>query len=262
MKLLILVLTGVLLVRAESPQERAKRVVNECLEALGGERFLSMQNHESSGRAYSFYRDRLSGLAIATIYTRYDSGVKDTAHDLAVRERQNFEKKQDYGVLFLEKAAYDITFRGARPLPDDRFARYKDSTLRDIFYILRIRRAEPLIYESRGSDVLDNAPVEIVDITDADNRTTTVYFHQTTKLPIRQVFSHRNAVTKDNDEEVTLFTKYRELNNGVQWPFSIERIRNGEKIFQMFADSASADSAKVKDDLFELPANIKLLKPE
>jgi len=247
---------------AETIQQRGKRVVDECLEALGGERFLNMQNREMHGRAYSFYREQLSGLAIATIYTRYESGVKDTAHELAIRERQNFGKKQDYGVLFLEKAAYEITFRGARPIPDDRWERYKETTLRDIFYIQRFRRGEPLIYESRGADVLDNAPVEIVDITDADNRVTTVYFHKTTKLPVRQVFQRRNAVTKDMDEEVTLFTTYRELSNGVQWPFTIERMRNGEKIFQMFADSATADSAKLKEDLFELPANIKMLKPE
>ena len=264
MKFLVLGLSCLvsLPLHAETAQQRGKRIVDECVEALGGDRFLNMQNREAGGRAYSFYRDRLSGLAIATIYTRYDSGVTDTAHVLAVRERQNFGKKQDYGTLFLEKAAYDITFRGARPLPDDRFERYKETTLRDIFYILRIRRGEPLIYESRGADVLDNAPVEIVDITDADNRTTTVYFHQSTKLPVRQVFQRRNAVTKELDEEVTLFTTYRELSNGVQWPHSIERMRNGEKIFQMFADSVKADNAKLKEDLFDLPANIKMLKQE
>ncbi len=41
--------------------------------------------------------------------------------------------------------------------------------------------------------MLQNAPVEIVDITDGENRTTTVYFHQTTKLPVREVFYRRNA---------------------------------------------------------------------
>ena len=254
-------LIACLAAHAETSQARGKRVVNECLDALGGDRYLNMQDREASGRAYSFYREQLSGLSIATFYTHYYAGVADTAHELAVRERQNFGKKQDYGVLFSEKAGYDITFRGARPLPDDRFARYKETTLRDIFYILRIRRGEPLIYESRGADVFDNAPVEIVDITDADNRTTTVYFHQVTKLPVRQVFYRRNPITKDNDEEVTLFTKYRDI-GGVQWPFSIERVRNGEKIFQMFADEAKVNDPKLKEGLFELPSNIKLLKPQ
>jgi len=257
----ITLMTFALALKAESLQERGKRVVNECLDALGGEHYLSMQNRVVAGRAYSFYREKLSGLSIAKIYTRFDSGVSDTAHELALRERQNFGKKEDYGTLFQEKAAYNISFRGAQPLPDDRFERYKDTTRSDIFYILRVRMHEPLILESRGSDVLDNAPVEIVDITDADNRTTTVYFHKTTKLPVREVFYRRNAVTKDKDEEITLFSKYREV-DGIQWPFAIERQRNGEKTFEIFADAVKINDPKVQGDLFELPSDIKLLKPE
>ena len=102
-------------------------------------------------------------------------------------------KKQDYGVLFTEKEGWDITFRGARPLPTETFDRYKETTLRDVFYILRVRLHEAgMTFESRGADVLENSPVEIVDITDADNRVTTVYFHQITKLPVRQVFYRRD----------------------------------------------------------------------
>jgi len=256
---MVLGLVLAIVLHAETSQERGKRVVQECLTALGGERYTSLQNREVEGRAYSFYREQLSGLSIAKIYTRFYSGVKDTAHELAVRERENFGKKEDYGVLFQEKVAYNVTFRGAQPLPDDRFDRYKETTLRDIFYILRFRMHEALIFESRGADVLQNAPVEIVDITDGDNRTTTVYFHQITKLPVREVFYRRNAVTKDKDEEITVFSKYRDV-EGVQWPFAIERERNGEKSFQIFADWVKFDT-KMQDSLFELPSSIKLLKP-
>ena len=194
-----------------------------------------MQSRVEAGRAYSFYREKISGLSIATIYTRYDSDVKDTAHDLAQHERENFDKKQDYGVLFGAREGWDVTYRGARPIPADTYARYKDTTLHDIFYILRTRLREPgMIFESRGADVLLNVPVEIIDITDADDRTTTVYIHQTTKVPVRQVFYRRDPITKDRIEEITVFTKYRSV-DGIQWPFTIERERNGEKIYQMFS---------------------------
>jgi hypothetical protein len=78
---------------------------------------------------------------------------------------------------------------------------------------------------------------------------------------VREVFYRRNAVTKDKDEEITVFSKYRDV-DGVQWPFAIERERNGEKIFEIFADSVKIDNSKVQDSLFELPSSIKLLKPE
>jgi len=262
MKRIILLLSVALSLAAETSQERAKRVVNECVAALGGDRFQNMINRVESGRAYSFYRERLTGLSIAKIYTRYDSSITGTAHNLAQRERDNYGKKEDYGVLFTGDEAWDITFRGARPLPADRFARYKETTLHDIFYILRIRLNEPgWIFESKGADVIENSPVEIVDLTDADNRTTTVYFHQITKLPVRQVFYRRDPVTKDRNEEVTNYNKYRDV-GGVEWPFAIERERNGEKIYQIFSESVEINNNKVLNDLFVLPSGITVLKQE
>ncbi len=251
-----------LVLRAETPEQRGKRVVDEALQALGGDRYLNMQNRVESGRVYSFYRDKLTGLSVAKIYTRYESGVTDTAHQLAQRERDNYDKKQDYGTLFTDKEAWDITYRGARPLPADRFARYSETTLRDIFYILRVRLKERgWIFESKGADVIENAAVEIVDLTDADNRTTTVYFDHITKLPVRQSFYRRDPVTKDRNEEVTHFTKYRET-GGVQWPFAIERDRNGEKVYEIFSTGVEVNDPKVSGDLFVLPSTITLLKPE
>ena len=251
-----------IVLRAETAEQHGKRVVDECLQALGGDRYLQMENRVESGRVYSFYREKLTGLSVATIYTHYDSGVKDTAHQLAQHERDNFGKKEDYGTLFTDQEAWDITYRGARPLPADRFARYRETTLRDVFYILRVRLHEPgWIFESKGADVIENAAVEIVDLVDAENRITTVYFDRITKLPVRQVFYRRDPVTKEKDEEVTHFTKYREI-SGVQWPFAIERDRNGEKIYEIFSTTVEVNNPKASADLFALPSTIKLLKPE
>lgn len=262
-RVVLWLLFAALLARAETSEQRAKRVIDDCVQALGGDRFLSMQNRVESGRAYSFYRNNISGLSIATIYTRYDSGVTDTTHNLAQHERDNFDKKQDYGTLFTHEEAFDVSYRGARPLPADRFARYKATTLRDIFYILRVRLHEPgWIFESKGADVVENRPVEIVDLTDSDNLTTTVYFDQITNLPVREVFYDRDQYTKDRDEEVTHFTKYLDTGDGVQWPFAIERDRNGEKIYEIFSTSVRINDPKVSDVLFALPSGIKMLKPE
>lgn len=240
---------------AESHTERGKRVVNETLQALGGDAFLKMQDRVESGRAYSFYREQLSGLSLAKIYTRY---LVPVPGQLAERERQSFGKGEYSVVLFTEMGAWELTFRGARPVADLRYAQYKDSTLRNIFYILRERLDEPgLAFYSQGSDIYQNVPVEIVDITDADNRTVTVYFDQRTKLPLRQSFKRRNEELKDWDVEVSLFTKYRDI-GGVKWPFDIHRERNGEKVYEIFADSVEINK-DLTDDLFTLPASLKIL---
>jgi hypothetical protein len=109
--------------------------------------------------------------------------------------------------------------------------------------------------------VVENQAVDIVDITDADNRVVTVYFSHVTHLPVKQVTNRRDARTKELNEETTRFAKYRDVGGGVMWPFDVQRERNGEKIFQMYADSVVVNKG-LTDNLFTLPANMKILKKE
>jgi hypothetical protein len=249
-------------VRAETSMERGKRVIDEAVAALGGTNFLRMEDRVETGRAYSFYREELNGLSIARIYTRYLTRPEPPVPGfVGVREREAFGKGEESAVLFADGQGYEITFRGARPMPDSTLERFKESALRNIFYILRQRMGEPdLIFESRGADVSENQPVEIVDITDADNRIITVYFNRTTKLPVRQITYRRDPQTKLRVEEVTRFSKYRDV-GGVMWPFDFQRERDGEKIYQMYSDSVVINQ-DLKDNLFTLPASMKILKKQ
>ena len=245
---------------AETAQDRGKRVVQEALAALGGDAFLKMEDRVESGRAYSFYRGELQGLSVARIYTRYVTppAVPKTG-DVYVREREAFGKDEADFVLFTDEGAWEVTFRGATPLDDKRVANFRDSTRRNIFYILHSRLKEPgLSFYSQGSDRWENRPVEIVEITDANGDTETVYFDAFNKLPVRQTFRRKNTEYKDFDTETTLFAKYREIGGGVKWPFDIRRDRNGEKIFEMYSDSVEINK-NLTDNLFTLPAKVKML---
>jgi len=245
---------------AETNQERGKRIVDQAVAALGGDNFLRMQDRIESGRAYSFYREELNGLSIAKIYTRYLIRPEPPVPGfLGVREREAFGKKEDSAVILADGKGYDISFRGARPLADERLERFKESTLRNVFYILRQRLGEPgLIMDFRGADVVENQSVDIVDITDADNRVVTVYFGHVTHLPAKQVTYRRDPQSKDRLEEVTRYSKYRDV-GGVTWPYDIQRERDGEKIYQMYSDSVVINK-DLADNLFTLPADMKILK--
>lgn len=253
----------VCLALGQSSQERGKKIIEAALAALGGRQFLAMADRTESGRAYSFYREELSGLSRATIYTRYLARPQPlAAGGLYLRERQSFGKEENSGaVLFTEGEGYQITFRGARPLPPETVDRYRDSTLHNIFYILRQRLGEPgLIFEFRGTEIFENQPVEAVDIIDAENRTVTVFFQSSSKLPVRQVFYRRDPKTRERIEELAVFGKYRDVGGGVQWPHTIQRFRAGEKIFELYSESVAINRG-LTDNLFLLPADMKILKP-
>ena len=251
---------------AQSSQERGKRVVMDALAALGGDRYLAMQDRVETGRAYSFYREEVSGTSQTTIYTQYLPPGGKTPGALRVRERESFGNiqggkfKEISAVLFTETQGYEITFRGARPLADDVLDRYKSTTFHNVFYILRERLKEPgMLFDGKGLDVWMNQPVQIVDFVDSTNDVVTVYFHDSTKLPIRQVYYRRDPKTKERIEEVTDYGRYRDVGEGVNWPFTVTRTRDGEKTFEMFSDTVQINQ-KLSNSLFVLPTGIKILK--
>jgi hypothetical protein len=232
---------------------RGKKIVDDALAALGGNTFLTMVDRTEYGRAYSFYREEISGLSIAKIYTRYLTvAPSKSGEELGQREKEVFGKTEDTSVLFLENGGWDTSWRGSKPIDDERFNRYRESTLRNVLYIFRQRLNEPgMIFESQGADVIENLPVDIVNITDSENRVVRVQFHQTTKLPVRQIYKRKNAATKEQDEDVTLFARYRDA-DGVQWPHQIRREHNGDKVYEIFSDSFKINKG-LTDSLFAPP---------
>jgi len=103
--------------------------------------------------------------------------------------------------------------------------------------------------------------VEIVDITDANNNTVTVYFDQINKLPVRQLYTRRDPIDNSKVEEVSLFNKYRDVGGGVMWPFAVLGQRNGEKVFERYSEHVEINQ-DLNDSLFVLPRNLKILKKD
>ena len=242
---------------AQTSDRKGRQVIDQAVAALGGDRFLHMESRTASGRIYSFFHDELSGLDVATIYTEYLASAP--ADGVAMKERELLGKKRDYSYLFLPDRGWDITFRGCRPIPDETWERYVRSTKNDILYFLRERLNEPgVTIDYIGTDVLVSTHVEIVDITDAHDQTIRVYFDHNSMLPIRATFSWFDPKTKEHNDEVTDYDKWRDA-GGVMWPFSIERSRNGYKTYQMFASHIEVNQA-LPAGTFDLPANAPVLK--
>ena len=247
-------------------QVRGKQIVDEAIAALGGPKFLAVQDRLEEGRAYSFANTRMTGIARARIQTLYlPKPSPNKAGFFGQRERQSYARKakdkefNEAYYLYQEDKAWDVTYRGAKELEPAATERYRMATLMNVLYIFRMRLDEPgLIIEYEKSDVVNYQPVEIVNITDSENRVVTVYFHQSTKLPVRQRFLRRNAIRKDNDEEIMTFDKFRDVGGGAMWPFVYTRTRNGERVFELFSDLVQINNG-YQPAFFELPKGIDLL---
>ncbi len=244
-------------------QKRGRELIDQCIQALGGPNFLHMQDRLESGRAYSFYRERLSGLSVAHLYTRYATPpAQPPVSFYGLYEKQAFGKKQDTSVLFVPEGAYEVTFRGVRPLPDDSVVKHRESVVTNFLYILRQRQNEPgLTFESRGVEVVENKRVETVEVYDNADRKITVYLGIDNKLPVMQRYLRLDPVYKERVEEIMRFSKYHDAGGGVMWPLDFQRERDGEKVYQMFSDAVSVGN-HFDAAIFALPRGMEMLKKE
>jgi hypothetical protein len=242
----------------ETAKDRGKRLIDKAIEGLGGDAFRNMRTRTEIGRASSFYRDQLTGYSQSRVYTKYLE--PDSSARILELQRQVFGKKlEDGATLFTANEGYDVTYRGAKPLADDQVERFREATLHDIFYILRQRLQEPGIeFEGAGADIVENQPVEAIDIYDAENRNVRVWVNSDTFLPAKQRYYRFDPVINERREEVTRYAKYRSA-GGVMWPHTIARERDTEKTNEMNSESVTINDA-LPESLFELPNGIKILK--
>lgn len=247
-------------IRAASapPPDQGKQVVDQAVAALGGDKFLNFHSRSAGGRMYSFFRNQISGFERVRLYTEYlSTPPKD---GLAIRERQLLGKKQDYSYLYLPDGAWELTFRGARPVDPEAWDRYRRTTRNDILYILKMRHDEPgMTFDYVGSQVQITRHVEIVDITDSTGQTVRVYFDHNSHFPVRQSFEWVDQATHQRNDEVTDYDKYRDIGGGIYWPWTVERARNGYKAFQIFAESMDVNE-EAPPHTFELPAGAPILR--
>ena len=249
---------------AETAKDRGKRLIDKTIEGLGGEAFRNMRTRTEIGRASSFYRDELTGYSDSRIYTKYLAPTQPATPSVSAGilqlQRQVFGKKQEDGaVLFTANEGYDVTYRGAKPLADEQVQRFRDTTLHDVFYILHQRLSEPGIeFEGVGADIVENQPVEAIDIYDAENRNIRVWVNSDTFLPVKQRYYRFDPTINERREEVTRYAKYRN-DGGVMWPHTIARERDTEKTSEMNSERVTVNDA-LPDSMFELPNGIKILK--
>jgi hypothetical protein len=246
---------------ADSRQEQGKQLVLDSIEALGGDAFLKMRNLTQSGRAYAFYRQDLSGLAVFTRYENYEPMRADAPRDwLPVSRRDVYTEKGDYYALFKNGQGWEVTFRGARPLPKDRVEQYRDSMRRNYFYFLRYRLSEPdLYFYYKGTEIINNVPTDAVEVADGAGESVTVYLRMSDHLPVQQVYLRRDPKTRIPYEEKSIYSKYRET-DGVTLPWNIRQERDSEKIFEFFGNAAQINQP-LNEALFDLGKDVPVLDP-
>ena len=206
---------------------KAKEILQQAINAMGGSAYLNLRDITCSGRAGQFgHSGELNG------YEQFEN----YAEPPAMQRTENLPKRNIVEV-YNGDMGWTLDRGGVSEAPITDLARFQENVKRDTFNILRNRIHEDgVILRYGGPDIVNLHEVEWVELLDADDRTIRFAMERTTHLPLEKTVQTRDPKTGTVTDEIELYSNYHAV-DGIQTPFQIERDRNGIKILQVFFDS-------------------------
>lgn len=219
---------------------KAKALLDQMIQALGGEAYMNLQDVSQEGRTYSFHLGEPDGVGI--LFWRF--------YKYPDRDRIELTKKRDVIELFRGDQGFEITYKGTRADDPKEVADYLRRRQCSLDWVLRKWLSEPgvaLFYE--GPTVADQKDAQQVTIMNARNQGVTIYINSNTHLPVKKTYSWRDPTDKQRNVESEVYDNYRPV-QGVMTPFDIARYYNGDMSNQRFLNSVSYNKG-LSDSMFE-----------
>lgn len=205
---------------------KAKALIDQMIQALGGQAWLNVSDMEEQGRTWSIYHDQPTGTAQFWLFWKYPD-----------KERIELTKKRDWIIIYNGDQGYEITFRGTAPQDHKLLEEYLRRRKYSLEWVLRKWLNEPgvaLFYD--GQVVAAQKQAEQVTIMNAQNEAVSIDADYDSHLPIKTSFTWRDPERYRN-EEVVIYSNYKTI-QGIATPLSITRYHNGDMTNQRFINDA------------------------
>lgn len=223
----------------EQSAAKAKEILQQAVEALGGNAYLNVHDITCTGRIGSFgHSGELTGFGKFIDFA-----------EPPFKERQENLPKRNIVEIYDGDKGWTLDRGGVSDAPKADLADFQETVQRDIDNILRHRVHEPdMVFRYAGRDVVDLRPVDWVELVDGGNRTIRIAFSSESHLPIRKTVEARDPALRMTMQEIEYYSNYHPI-GGIQTAFQITREKNGVKVFQVFFDKCDYNTA-LSDSLF------------
>ncbi len=221
--------TGPAISPEQEDARKARAVVEQGIQALGGQAYLTIRDREQQGRGYSFHNGRPNGEgALFWSFTEFPD-----------KERVEITKERDIAELYVGNRAWEITYKGPRPIEQkdlDDYLRRRHFSLDTVLRTWINNPGVVLLYV--GMAVAAQHPATQITVINAQNESVDLYFDNDTHLPVKKAFSWRDPVDRQKNLEEEIYENYRPV-SGVMCPYNLTRYFNGDMASQRFLNSVT-----------------------
>jgi len=223
---------------------KATRIIQQGIQALGGQAYLTWRTQTSQGRSYSFHHGQANSLG--TVFWRFKQYPD--------RDRLELTKKRDVFEIFIGDKGYEVTYRGVRSLDDkDELQPYLRRRHYGLDAVLREWINQPgVAFFYEGQTVAAQKQTDQVTVMNRNNEAVTINFDINTHLPVRKSFTWRDPTDKERNVEEEIYDNYRNV-QGIITPFDVTRTYNGDMSAQSFLTGATYNE-ELKPELFDAQA--------
>lgn len=203
----------------QTNQQKARAIVDQMIQALGGQAYLNVQDYYAEGRLGSFHNETLEGWSLFYRFWKWPN-----------QERTELTKQRDIVRLYLADQAYEITYKGIQILNPEKDDRVKQALVRRYYSLENVLRewvSEPgVLLLDEGPSISEGQMAEKITIINSKNESVTILVSPETHLPMEKRFSTRDPRYRDRDEEVTIYGNWKVI-QGINTPRITLTRRNG-----------------------------------
>src|SRR5271167_1435618 len=187
---------------------KAKALLDQMIDALGGNAYLNIEDVSQEGRSYGFHLGQSEGVGV--VFWRF--------YKFPDKDRMELTKKRDVIYVYRGDKGFEITYKGTRsdePKAVSEYLRRREYSLDWVIRKWLPQKGIALFYE--GHTVAAQKDTEQVTITNSNNQSVTLYIDSSTHLPVKKTFSWRDATDKQRNLEAEIYDNYRPV-QGVMTP--------------------------------------------
>ena len=217
------------IVNEDPGAKKARALIDQMIQALGGQAFLNVQDMEQQGHSYGFYHGNPSGLG--SVFWRFWKWPD--------KDRIEVTKQRDVIYIYSGDQGWEITYKGTRaadPEEVKEFVRAREYSLNTVLRVWLPEPATALFYEGIG--LVQDKQVEKVTIINSKDQAVTIAIDQNTHLPVKKSYLLRDPVSREKDEEAEIYDNWR-VEQGLNTAHIIVATHNGETTRQRFLQSVT-----------------------